>query len=93
MTVMELYLVCLELLYHRYLLFVCFSPKLSHIFSVLQAEFEWDGDPRRGLGDYRIPKTLLTRLDGSRIPVNSIAPYKGILRYFSYIRFFLFSIH
>nr|XP_026692211.1 fibrocystin-L-like isoform X4 [Ciona intestinalis] len=45
-----------------------------------EAEFEWDGDKRRGLGDYRIPKTMLTRLNGSRIPVNEIAPNKGILR-------------
>uniref|UniRef100_H2Y4C5 G8 domain-containing protein n=1 Tax=Ciona savignyi TaxID=51511 RepID=H2Y4C5_CIOSA len=45
-----------------------------------EAEFEWDGDRRRGLGDYRIPKTMLTRLNGSRIPINEIAPFKGILR-------------
>ncbi|XP_013405337.2 fibrocystin-L [Lingula anatina] len=41
--------------------------------------FEWNGDRRRGLGDYRIPKTLLTELDGTRIPVANIAPYKGII--------------
>jgi len=52
---------------------------------VLKAEFEWDGDPRRGLGDYRIPKTLLTRLDSSRIPVDEIAPFKGILRWVNLI--------
>lgn len=44
---------------------------------VPQAEYEWDGDPRRGLGDYRIPKVMLTFPNGSRIPVNQIAPYKG----------------
>lgn len=42
-----------------------------------QSEFEWDGDPRRGLGDYRIPRTMLTRPDGSRIPADDIAPNKG----------------
>ncbi|KAJ8026384.1 Fibrocystin-L [Holothuria leucospilota] len=45
-----------------------------------QSEFEWDGDPRRGLGDYRIPRTMLTRPDGSRISVDDIAPNKGIYR-------------
>ncbi|XP_043922184.1 fibrocystin-L [Protopterus annectens] len=45
-----------------------------------QAEYQWDGDKRYGIGDYRIPKLLLTRLNGSRIPVAEIAPYKGILR-------------
>nr|XP_032810523.1 fibrocystin-L isoform X1 [Petromyzon marinus] len=47
---------------------------------VPQSEYEWDGDPRHGLGDYRIPRTLLTRADGSRIPVASIAPNKGVVR-------------
>lgn len=45
------------------------------------AEFEWDGDPRRGLGDYRIPRTMLTYPNnGSRIPINDIYPKKGIIR-------------
>lgn len=44
---------------------------------VPQSEFQWGGDPRRGLGDYRIPKVLLTALNGSRIPVEKIAPGKG----------------
>ncbi|KAJ8313314.1 hypothetical protein KUTeg_009100 [Tegillarca granosa] len=42
------------------------------------AEYEWDGDPRRGLGDYRIPKTMLTSLNGDRISVNQIAPHKAV---------------
>lgn len=42
-----------------------------------QSEFEWDGDTRRGLGDYRIPKVMLTFLNGSRIPVDQVAPHKG----------------
>lgn len=44
---------------------------------VPQSEFEWGGDPRRGLGDYRIPKVMLTFLNGSRIPVEQVAPRKG----------------
>uniref|UniRef100_UPI003AACF14E PKHD1 like 1, tandem duplicate 1 n=1 Tax=Centroberyx gerrardi TaxID=166262 RepID=UPI003AACF14E len=47
---------------------------------VPQSEFEWGGDPRRGLGDYRIPKVMLTYLNGSRIPVDQIAPHKGVIR-------------
>uniref|UniRef100_A0A3Q2YMV4 PKHD1 like 1, tandem duplicate 1 n=1 Tax=Hippocampus comes TaxID=109280 RepID=A0A3Q2YMV4_HIPCM len=54
---------------------------LSAVGSVLpQSEFEWDGDPRRGLGDYRIPKAMLTHPNGSRIPVEQIAPNKGVIR-------------
>ena len=46
-----------------------------------EAEYERDGvtrggvtysDTRDGLGDYRIPKPLLTNMDGSRIPVEQI---------------------
>ena len=44
------------------------------------AELEWDGDRRRGIGDFRIPKTMLSEADGSRIPVNDIYPEKGIIR-------------
>uniref|UniRef100_UPI00398F2CC2 PKHD1 like 1, tandem duplicate 1 n=1 Tax=Pristiophorus japonicus TaxID=55135 RepID=UPI00398F2CC2 len=47
---------------------------------VPQSEYEWDGDGRHGNGDYRIPKPLLTYLNGSRIPVSQIAPHKGIIR-------------
>uniref|UniRef100_A0A3P8VF56 PKHD1 like 1, tandem duplicate 2 n=1 Tax=Cynoglossus semilaevis TaxID=244447 RepID=A0A3P8VF56_CYNSE len=43
-----------------------------------QSEYEWNGDPRRGLGDYRIPKVMLTFPNGSRIPVEQIAPHKII---------------
>ncbi|KAM9385916.1 fibrocystin-L-like isoform 2-T2 [Pholidichthys leucotaenia] len=47
---------------------------------VPHSEYEWDGDPRRGLGDYRIPKMMLTLRNGSRIPVDQIAPHKGVVR-------------
>ncbi|XP_075681934.1 fibrocystin-L [Rhinoderma darwinii] len=47
---------------------------------VPQSEYQWDGDTRHGIGDYRIPKVMLTALNGSRIPVSQVAPYKGIIR-------------
>uniref|UniRef100_W5KUJ5 PKHD1 like 1, tandem duplicate 2 n=1 Tax=Astyanax mexicanus TaxID=7994 RepID=W5KUJ5_ASTMX len=47
---------------------------------VPQSEYEWNGDPRHGVGDYRIPKVMLTALNGSRIPVSQIAPNKGVIR-------------
>ncbi|XP_035686784.1 fibrocystin-L-like [Branchiostoma floridae] len=46
-----------------------------------QAEWEWDGDPRRGLGDYRIPKTMLSDLDGSQMDIDGIVTAgRGIIR-------------
>ena len=51
---------------------------LGYVGTVVpQSEFQWDGDSRRGVGDYRIPKVMLTYLNGSRIPINKIAPNKG----------------
>ncbi|XP_078542271.1 fibrocystin-L [Lissotriton helveticus] len=47
---------------------------------VAQSEYQWDGLTPYGIGDYRIPKVLLTNVNGSRIPVNQIAPKKGIIR-------------
>ena len=47
---------------------------------VAKAEFEWDGDRRRGIGDYRIPKTMLTNVDGSAILPDTKYPYKGVVR-------------
>ncbi|KAG2465238.1 PKHL1 protein, partial [Polypterus senegalus] len=47
---------------------------------VPQSEYQWAGDTRYGLGDYRIPKVMLTYLNGSRIPVTEIAPNKGVIR-------------
>lgn len=44
-----------------------------------QAEYEWDGNSQVGIGDYRIPKAMLTFLNGSRIPVTEKAPHKGLL--------------
>uniref|UniRef100_A0A8C5R062 PKHD1 like 1 n=1 Tax=Leptobrachium leishanense TaxID=445787 RepID=A0A8C5R062_9ANUR len=47
---------------------------------VPQAEYQWNGLSSYGLGDYRIPKVMLTSLNGSRIPVSRVAPYKGAIR-------------
>ena len=47
---------------------------------ISKAEFEWDGDRRRGLNDGRIPKTMLSEPDGSRIAVSDIYPQKGVVR-------------
>lgn len=46
------------------------------------AAFAWDNpaEPGRGLGDYRVPKTLLTDpKDGSSFEVDAIADYRGVL--------------
>ncbi|KAM3928399.1 fibrocystin-L-like [Leptodactylus fuscus] len=54
---------------------------LGNIGAVVpQSEYQWNGDTRYGLGDYRIPKVMLTALNGSRIPVSQVAPNKGIIR-------------
>ncbi|KAL3886657.1 hypothetical protein ACJMK2_026637 [Sinanodonta woodiana] len=56
-----------------------FFGKQASIIS--QSEFEWDVNPVRGLGDYRIPKELLTdRVTGARLSINSIATKRGIIR-------------
>ena len=47
---------------------------------VAKAEFEWDGDRRRGIGNYRIPIAMLTNPDGSAIQADAIYPYKGVVR-------------
>ncbi|XP_051826954.1 fibrocystin-L [Antechinus flavipes] len=45
-----------------------------------QAEYEWNGNNQLGVGDYRIPKVMLTYLNGSKMPISEKAPYKGIIR-------------
>merc|ERR1712079_251919 len=44
------------------------------------AAFEWDGNPKRGLGDYRIPKPMITTVEGSRIDWADKTPNTGIYR-------------
>ncbi|XP_071946075.1 fibrocystin-L-like [Antedon mediterranea] len=46
---------------------------------IANSGYEWDGDPRYGLGDYRIPKMALTNTDGSRISAREKFPKKGIV--------------
>ncbi|XP_039709652.1 fibrocystin-L isoform X1 [Pteropus medius] len=45
-----------------------------------QSEYEWNGNSQFGIGDYRIPKVMLTYPNGTRIPITEKAPYKGIIR-------------
>ncbi|CBY40006.1 unnamed protein product [Oikopleura dioica] len=59
-----------------------------------ESEYEWDGvtratadggsitysDTRDGLGDYRIPKPLITAMDGSKIPIDDVIQERGIVR-------------
>ena len=54
-----------------------------------ESEFEWDGQtrggvtytsPRDGLGDYRIPTPMQTRMDGSRIPFEDVYTHAGVVR-------------
>ena len=40
---------------------------------ISQSEFEWDGDSRRGLGDYRIPSVMLSDIDGTKLDYDDIA--------------------
>ena len=47
---------------------------------VAQSEFEWDGDQRRGLGDYRIPISMQTENNGSRVNIATKYPNKGVYR-------------
>ena len=41
---------------------------------------EWDGNPSRGLGYYRVPKPMITSDDGTKIPYQDIMPHTGIIR-------------
>jgi len=61
---------------------------------IAESEYEWDGFTRvqpdgssleyvqtqDGLGDYRIPKPMETRMDGSRIPINEVRSDVGAVR-------------
>ena len=42
--------------------------------------FEWDGNPRNGLGYFRVPKAMITDVNGNRIPYNEKMPNKGIYK-------------
>lgn len=51
---------------------------------VFQFEFEWDGDSRRGFGDYRIFKFLFIDFSGVVKIVVEVVKYKGIKFKFYY---------
>ena len=40
--------------------------------------FEWDGDRSYGQGYYRVPKTMVSDIDGNRIPYADVMPNVGI---------------
>jgi len=42
--------------------------------------FEWDGNPARGLGYYRIPKPMITTIEGQKIAYEDKMPNTGIYR-------------
>jgi len=42
--------------------------------------FEWDGNPMRGLGYYRVPKPMITTVDGQKIEYADKMPNTGIYR-------------
>ena len=43
------------------------------------SEFEWNGDPAFGLGDYRIPTTM-NNVNGALVPIEVYAPKKGAVK-------------
>jgi len=55
-----------------------------------QSEYHWEGvsgfpwsgwvDPSWGLGDYRVPESMTTMTNGTVIPMDEYAPYKGASR-------------
>jgi len=47
---------------------------------IADSAYEWDGSPKRGLGYYRVPKPMVTELNGDRIPYASKMPNTGIYR-------------
>ena len=42
--------------------------------------FQWEGDRSWGLGYYRVPKAMVTTVDGDRIPYNTAMPNLGIVQ-------------
>ena len=47
---------------------------------ISQSEWQWDGDSRRGLGDFRIPKEALTDSNGHLKSMSDVYKYRGIGR-------------
>ena len=42
--------------------------------------YEWDGNPAKGIGYYRVPKPMITELNGDRIAYEDKMPNTGIYR-------------
>ncbi|XP_029647330.2 fibrocystin-L-like [Octopus sinensis] len=57
--------------------FIKGDPPVS-VFS--ESEWEWGGDKRRGLGDYRIPKVARAYPNGSKMAIEELATGRGIVR-------------
>ena len=45
---------------------------------ISESDYEWDGSPARGLGYYRVPLPMVTRLNGSKIPYAEKMPNTGL---------------
>ena len=45
-----------------------------------ESAFEWDGNPARGLGYYRVPKPMITTIEGNKIEYADKMPNHGIYR-------------
>lgn len=48
--------------------------------SFSQSEWQWNGDSRRGLGDYRIPQVALADANGRLKNLSEVYTYRGIVR-------------
>lgn len=54
--------------------------------------FQWDGDRSYGTGYYRVPKPMVTNLDGSPIPYADLMPNIGIHQDASKVRRYIYTI-
>lgn len=57
-----------------------------------RSEFGWDAAPVWGIGNFRIPRTMLTRPDGSRIDANTKYPNKGQCKFLLYKESIIFKV-
>ena len=47
---------------------------------IADSAYEWDGNPTAGLGYYRVPKPMVTTVEGDKIEYSDKMPNKGIVR-------------
>ena len=47
---------------------------------IADSAYEWEGNPSAGLGNYRIPKTMVTEVNGDKIEYTDKMPNTGIVR-------------